>query len=651
VTDLFLAYRRSDRSRADVVRQALADLGLSIHPDIEPKGRGAAKALREAAAGARVLLVLWPAEILDPTENHAGLYTLARSAHATGRLVTARLSPLATDKLEPPFDAVPSPDLSTWLDTPAPPADDGAWQALLGALGEKLERPGLGELATAVAADRGHAGEPAQVAFARCHPDDPAAAAIWARFDAAERERFAVEFRKIHGVLQERSTAAQDRLKATLEAFTAYLKAARTDAGATPPDPREALADGAGALRESVARLSSENDRLRTALDRAVASPPPAPANGNLPFKWIGISAAAFLVGSMAAAGVTEFAGPLRGDAHPRIAALSRAAGEKAEVAASAAAELARLREQARTAARRAETAEANLRVARTQLAHSQTELIQRQNQTAEATGQIRRSQTDLQAAQSAVAAAEKKAQEAAARVASLEGEVQTLRQAAAAAADNAVTTGTVRPRPADEATAPAAAPEPQAAPVPQPRPEGEVTGSVPPAGPPAVEGPYRHRRDRWSFAIPPGLRLDSDNDLPGPVNSVLVHEQNRDAVVVVSANSARGSCTAQSWYWDTIVEGPRPRRGEISHDSDLPQGQAGFRGFTVRGRGVLQGDRFRTDLEYYDLVAQKRNEPGVVYLVQARFPRAMAAEMVRSVNAMWRDFEVTGQRAYPTRC
>ena len=651
MTDLFLAHRRSDRSRVEVVRQALADLGLSVHPDIEPKGRGAAKALREAAANARAVLVLWPAEILDPTDNHAGLSTLARSAHDGGRLVAARLGPGETAKLEPPFDAFPTPDLSAWIDGTDHPADDEAWQAVLRALGDRLARPGLAELAGAVAADRGTEGVSAQVAYARRHPDDPAAAAIWARFDAAERERFATEFRKAHGILQERSAAAQDRLKTTLEAFTAYLKAVRTNALATPPDPREALADGAAALRESVARLSGDNERLRAALDRAVAAPPPRPANGNLPFKWIGISAAAFLVGSMAAAGLTEFAGPIRGDSHPRIAALARSAGEKAEVASAAAAELARLRDQSRLAARRAETAEANLRNARTQLAHSQTELIQRQNQTAEATGQARRSQTDLQAAQAAVAAAEKKAQEAAARVASLEGELQTLRQAAAAAADNAVITGSVRPRPAEEAATPPAPAEPQAAPVPQPRPEGEVTGSVPPSPPPAVEGPYRHRRDRWSFAIPPGFRLDSDNDLPGPVNSVLVHEQNRDAVVVVSANNARGSCTAQAWYWDTIVEGPRPRRGEISQDAELPQGQAGFRGFAVRGRGVLQGDRFRTDLDYYDLVAQKRNEPGVVYLVQARFPRAMASEMIRSVNAMWRDFEITGQRAYPTRC
>ena len=81
--------------------------------------------------------------------------------------------------------------------------------------------------------------------------------------------------------------------------------------------------------------------------------------------------------------------------------------------------------------------------------------------------------------------------------------------------------------------------------------------------------------------------------------------------------------------------------------DAGLPPGDTAFRGFTVRGRGVLQGDRFRSDLDYYDLVAQKRNEPGVVYLVQARFPRAMAAEMIRSVNAMWRDFEVTGPVSY----
>lgn len=653
MTDLFLAYRRSDKSRVDIVRQALAELGVTLQPDIEPKGRGAAKALREAAAGARALLALWPGEILDPTENHAGLYSLARKAHEDGRLAVARLSPLATERLEPPFDSLPTPDLSGWL--AASEARDPAWQSLLAVLGEKLGRPGLPDLALAIAADREAEGEPAQLAFARRHPDDPATPAIWARFEGTERARFAVAFRKVHGVLQERNTVAQDRMKAQLEAFAAYLKAVRTDPQAFPPDPREAMVDGVAALRDSVARLSGENERLRTALDRAAAAPPPLPANGNLPLRWIGISAAAFLVGSMAAVGVTEFAGPLRGDAHPRIAALAKAAGEKEQVASSAAAELARLREQSRTAARRAETAEANLRIARTQLAHSQTELIQRQTQAAEATGQARRSQTDLQAAQAAITVAERKAQEAADRVASLETEVQSLRQIATAAADNAVTTGSVRPRPAPEAATPAPAAEtpaaPQVAPMPQPRPEGDVTGSVPPAPPTTVEGPYRHRRDRWSFAIPEGFRLDSDNDLPGPINSVLVHERNRDAVVVVSANHARGACTAQAWYWDTIIEGARPRRGEVMSDAGLPPGDGGFRGFSVRGRGVLQGDRFRTDLDYYDLVAQKRNEPGVVYLVQARFPRAMASEMIRAVNTMWRDFDVTGPRAYPTRC
>lgn len=659
MTDLFVAYRRADKERVAPIRQALTALGVAIHADIEPKARGAAKAIREAAAGARAVLVLWPESILDPTENHAGLCTLARTAHESGRLVAARLAPVDVTRLEPPFDALPTPDLSAWLASAEQPAGEPAWQAVLVALGTLIGRPGLAQLATAIASDRSAEGEPAQVAFARRHPDDPASAAIWTRFETAERERFAAAFRKAHGVLVERSNEAQDRLKASLETFSAYLKAVRTDANAVPPDPKAAIADGAAALRESVARLASDNERLQTALDRA-SQTPPAAANSNRPWTWMGISAAAFLVGSMAAAGITEFAGPLRGDAHPRIAGLARVAQERAQVASTSGAEIARLKEQARQAARRAETAEANLRNARTQLAHSQTELIQRHNQASEATGQSRRVQADLQAAQAAAAAAEKKAQEAQARVASLEGEVQSLRATAVTAADNAVTTGSVRPRGGEASAAPAeAAPQtiPQAAvpqataPMPVPRPESDVTGSIPPAPLPAVDGSYRHRRDRWSFAIPEGFRLDSDNDLPGPVNSVMVHAQNRDAVVVVSANNGRGACTAQAWYWDNIVEGARPRRGEVMNDAGLPPGDAGFRGFTVRGRGVLQGDRFRTDLDYYDLVAQKRNEPGVVYLVQARFPRAMAAEMIRSVNAMWRDFEVTGPRPYPTRC
>ncbi|MCZ8317095.1 hypothetical protein [Phreatobacter sp.] len=659
MTDLFIAYRRADKERVDIIRQSLLALGLTIAADIEPKGRGAAKAIRDAAAAARVVLTLWPAEILDPTQNHAGLYGLARTAHVDGRLVAARLAPLAVDQLEPPFDSLPTPDLSAWLSGETRPAGAPEWQSLLVAIGRILGRPVLGELAIAVAADGAGTGA-AQLAFARRHGEDAASAAIWERFETAERARFADAFRKAHGVLMERHQGAQDRLKASLEAFPAYLQAARKDAALQPPDPREAIADGATALRDSVARLAADNERLQTALDRARVTPPPAAANGNRPWAWIGMTAAAFVVGSLGAATLTEFVGPFRGDAHPRIAGLARAATERAETAAQASAELARLREQARAAARRAETAEANLRNARTQLAHSQTELIQRQTQASEATGSTRRLQGELQTAQQALASAERKAQEAATRVAGLEQEVLALRETATAAADAAVTTGSVRPRPAvgtaEPQPAPAAASQPQsatpsAAPLPPTRPEGEVTGSVPPAPPPAVDGPYRHRRDRWSFAIPPGFRLDSDNDLPGPVNSVLVHEQNRDAVVVVSANAARGACTPQAWYWDNIVEGSRPRRGEVTGDAALPQGEARFRGFTVRGRGVLQADRFRTDLEYYDLVAQRRSEPGVVYLVQARFPRAMAGEMIRSVNALWKDFEVTGPRAYPTRC
>lgn len=661
MTDLFLAYRRTDKDRVDLVRQSLASLGLTVAADIEPKGRGAAKAIRDAAADARVVLALWPAEILDPTENHAGLTTLARTAHADGRLIASRLAPLAVEKLEAPFDVLPTPDLSAFLAAGAKPATAPEWQGLLTAIGRVLGRPALAELAVAMEQDGGTVG-PAQLAFARRHRDDPSTAAIWERWEAAERARFADAFRKAHGVLTERHQAAQDRLKATLEAFPAYLSSARKDATALPPDPREAIADGAAALRDSVARLAADNERLQAAIDRARLTPP-APANGNRPSIWIGISAAAFLMGSVGAATLTEFAGPIRGEAHPRVV---RAVSEQAESIAQASAEVARLREQARTAARRAETAEANLRNARTQLAHSQTELIQRQTQASEASGSTRRLQGELQTAQQALVAAERKAQEAAGRVAGLEQEVQALREMATAAADAAVITGSVRPRtpgaeppastppatsPAPAAPPQAAAPQGAAAPLPPSRPDAETTGSIPPAPPPAVEGPYRHRRDRWSFAIPPGFRLDSDNDLPGPVNSVLVHEQNRDAVVVVSANAARGACTAQAWYWDNIVEGSRPRRGEVTGDSALPQGERGFRGFSVRGRGVLQADRFRTDLDYYDLVAQRRGEPGVVYLVQARFPRAMASEVIRSVQTLWKDFEVTGAPAYPTRC
>ncbi len=656
MTDLFIACRRADKDRADIIRKTLAALGIAVASDIEPKARGGAKAIRDALVGARAVLVLWPAAVLDPTENHAGLIGQARAAQERGKLVAARLEAFPTERLEAPFGLLPAPDLSGWLADAATPDGKAAWAQLLDLLGTALGRPGLTALAAAIAADAGKAEEPAQRDFARKFPDDAASAGIWGRFEAVERERFAAEFRKAHSVLIERGQAAQDRLKATLEGFTGYLAAVRAGKAATVPDPKEAIADGATALRESVARLSADNERLQTAMEKSrTAQLAAAKATGRLPLRWAGISAAAFLVGSVAAAGITEFAGPLRGDSHPRIAELSRLAQERTELAQASTAELPRVREAARTASRRAETAEANLRVARTQLAHTQTELIQRQNQATEAGNQMRRAQAELQTAQqtsqTAAQAAEQRIQEAINRANTAEIEARGLREAQTAAAPSAPApsrevTGSVTPR--NSAAEPAPAAQAPGQPAIQ---QGETTGSIPPA--PSADGPYRHRRDRWSFAIGPDFRLESDNDLPGPVNTVLVHERNPDAVVVISANNAgqMGACTAQAWYYEAVVEGPRQRRGQVMSDAGLPPHAGSFRGFTVSGRGVLHGERFRTDLDYYDIVAQSRNEPGVVYLIQARYPRAMAREMVRNVNELWRSFQISGPRAYPTRC
>lgn len=675
MTDLHLAYRRADRTRADIVRQCLGALGVTVGGDIEPKAKGAAgraaaaKAAREAIASARAVLVLWPDCILDPTENLAALIQEARLAQEAGKLVAARLADIDTTRLEAPFDTVAAPDLSRWLADEARRGDDPALLAMLGVLGPLLGRPGLAEMAAAVEADRGKDGEAAMMAFARRHPDDPAAVALWDRIEKAERERFAAEFRKAHGVLADRHQAAEHRLRQTVEAFAAHLKALRTGAPTATPDPKVAITDGVAALKESVTRLANDNARLETALARSQALRQ-AEQTGRSRTRalLVAASAAALILGSAAGAIVTEYAGPFRGDAHPRIAALAVLAQERASVADASTGEIARLRTEARAAQRRAETAEANLRVARTHLAHAQTEVIQRQGQAGEAAGQLRRLQGELQAAQQQAATAQQQAAAvqqrlaeaearitaAEARFATAEAEARSLREAqsrtaaAAPAQPSPETTGSIRRPPQAEPTQPAAA-----APLPEPRPQdGDVTGSVPPP-PPALDGPHRHRRDRWSFAPVPGFRLESENDLPGPVNSVLVHESVPEAVIVISANHAGrgGSCSPQDWYWENVMEGPRQRRGPMTQDAGLPANAGGFRGFSVRGRGVLHGERFRNDLDYYDLVAQRRNEPGVVYLVQARFPRAMATDMIRQVNAMWQSFEVTGPRAYPTRC
>lgn len=681
MTDLFIAHSRADKERADVVRQALAALDVTTFADIEVKAKtAAAKAARENAGAARAVLVLWPEAILDPTENPGVLYGLARIGLSAKKLVAARLADFETARLEAPFASLPAPDLGGWLADDARRGDNAAWLSVLGAIGQLIGRPALADLATAIEADRGKADVPAQKAFARHHPEDPAAARIWAEIESTERERFAVEFRKAHGVLLDRANAAQDRLKQSVEAFSAYLKAMRAGEPAVAPDPKEAIADGVAALRESVATLANDNERLQTALDRAETQRKAlAEARPRAMKLWASAAAIALLVGAAGGGTLVETYGPLRGDSHPRFAAI---AAQRASLTETATSEIARAREQARAASRRAETAEANLQVARTNLAHSQTDATRRASQAVEAASTAARLQAELKAAEAARANAEQQLREATARAANAEQEARTLREARAAQPEREVT-GSVAPRAAEPprqqaepanpapgqlsvvpvppqqsapaAQAPAQPVQPQVAvPLPSPRPNGgDVTGSVPQQQPAGTEGPYRHRRDRWSFTVAPGFTLESDNDLPGPVNSVLVHERSRDAMVIVSANNARSSsaCTGQAWYFENIVEGVRQRRGPVIADAALPRNAGGLSGFAVRGRGVLSGERFRSDLDYYDVVVQGRGEPGVVYLIQARFPRSMSDEMIRSVDEMWKSFQLTGPRAYPTRC
>ncbi|QCK86873.1 hypothetical protein E8L99_14465 [Phreatobacter aquaticus] len=675
MTDLFIASNRADKERAEIIRQALAALDVAVFPDVEIKARTAAtKAARESAATARVVLALWPEAVLDPTENQGALYGVARLGLNAKKLVAARLSGFDPAKLEPPFDGVAAPDLGAWLADSARRGDDPAWLELVGAVGAIIDRPALADLATAIEADRGKADLPAQRAFARHHPQDPSTARIWSEIERTERERFAVEFRKAHSVLVDRANAAQDRLKQTVEGFSGYMKAVRAGEQAVPPDPKDAISDGVAALRETAARLANDNERLRSALERAEARSAEVQASKpRLTRFWATAAAVALLAGTAVGGSLVEAYGPLRGNSHPRIAALAQ---QRSSVAEAATAEIAKLREQARTTARRAETAEANLQVARTNLAHAQTEVTRRQSQASETNGNVARLQSELQAQQAARALAEQQAREAASRLAASEQEMRTLREARVQGAPDRDVTGSIAPRSAPPEARPQAEPTnpapgqlsvvpvpPQAAPqapviatvpLPAPRPsQGDVTGSIPQQQPQPTDGPYRHRRDRWSFHVAPGFAIESDNDLPGPVNSVMVHERNRDAVVVVSANNARasGACTPQAWYFENIVEGSRQRRGPVIADGGLPRNAGGLQGFAIRGRGVLQGERFRSDLDYYDLVVQGRGEPGVVYLIQARFPRQMADEMIRSVDEMWKSFQLTGPRAYPTRC
>lgn len=157
--DVFLSYAHEDRSRIDPIVAALGALCIDCWMDARlTPGELFADTIGAELAACRAHIVAWsPRSVVSQWVRAE-----ADVGRQRGTLVPVRVAPC---EIPLPFSIFHATDLSHWNGR----QDDTAWRGIIAALAEKLERPGLGELAGLVQVRDG----PGVRAWALRHPADP----------------------------------------------------------------------------------------------------------------------------------------------------------------------------------------------------------------------------------------------------------------------------------------------------------------------------------------------------------------------------------------------------------------------------------------------------------------------------------------------
>ena len=243
MSNVFLAYKTADAERVKVVREKLELLGIPLFIDQKMlSGDNYISTINEELNSALAVLVLWTeAAVRMPGPGDPPNFVLseAQRGYARGILVAATFERMALDYLPVPFNLFQAPDLSGWLLANAP-AKHPEWQKVLQALGKKLNRPGLGDLAIAIECDD----YDFLKKFLREHLSDPSAKQVAARLEARERKAFETRFSTAKRRIQQRVKDAEKRLASYRDQFEAHLVQLRTGEDFMfQLDPLEALDD------------------------------------------------------------------------------------------------------------------------------------------------------------------------------------------------------------------------------------------------------------------------------------------------------------------------------------------------------------------------------------------------------------------------
>lgn len=181
--EVFISYKQEERERMRPLADGLRALGVDVWFDerLSPD-RSFAEEITERIKTCRAQLVCWsPAAITSQW-----VLGEADIGRRRGVLVAAMLEPC---ELPPPFNMLHAENLAAWSGDARHPG----WRKIVEAVGRKIARPGLGELAALQASEDTAAWK----SWARKYPNDLQADAAWAKAEeldiAAARARTASE--------------------------------------------------------------------------------------------------------------------------------------------------------------------------------------------------------------------------------------------------------------------------------------------------------------------------------------------------------------------------------------------------------------------------------------------------------------------------
>jgi TIR domain len=271
MSQVFLAYRSVDAERANTVRTKLEALGVPLFIDHKLiSGDDYIRVINEQLDAAVAVLVLWTAAAVDMSSpSGAANFVLseAERGFSRGILVAATFDKLVLSHLPVPFNRFQAPDVSDWIANGASAKHQG-WQSVLKALGNKLGRPGLADLAVALESTD----EILKKKFLHDYPSDPSSQKIATDLEAFERSEFDARVSAARKRIQQRVKEAEKRLKLCRDEFEAQVVELRAGRDFMAPDPVKALDDNVAKLSNQITIDEGTIEELRTRAEKAEAA-------------------------------------------------------------------------------------------------------------------------------------------------------------------------------------------------------------------------------------------------------------------------------------------------------------------------------------------------------------------------------------------